>query len=196
MGTGFWAAPMLGIVLLLAGFGVFLLVRAWPRKPELSAEERSDMADTPMPPLQRRASWGLVIGVVTFGALTAILVTKGAATYWEDDNFRLSVMALFIVGLVAQAAITSFPLIGADARKRLDERDRAVLARAGTAQSTLVLLGLATWLVILGQRFHDQGAVPMVYLYLIFGSVVLLMMIGQSLGILLGYWIGVPDGEG
>jgi len=196
VGARFWAAPMLGAVVVLAIFGIVLLARSWPRKPALSTEERADIADTPMPSLQKRAWWGFVIGVVTFGGLTAILVTRGAVAYWEDDNFRLSVVAFFIIGLVAQAAVTTFPYISEEARRRLDERDRAVLGRAATAQTALIVLGLAAWLVILGQRFHDQGAVPMVYLYLIFGSVILLMMIGQSLGILLGYWIGVPDGEG
>ena len=35
----------------------------------------------------------------------------------------------------------------------------------------------------------------MVYLYLIFGSVILVMMITQSLGILLGHWIGQRYGK-
>jgi hypothetical protein len=63
-------------------------------------------------------------------------------------------------------------------------------------QSTAVLLALAAWLVGLTQRFHDQGAVPMVYMYLIFGSIILVMMIAQSLGVLLFYWIGVGNAEG
>ena len=71
-----------------------------------------------------------------------------------------------------------------------------MLARAPVAQTALIVLGLAGWMVTLAQRFHDEGAVPMVYMYLIFGSVILLMLIGQSLGILLGYWLGMRSGEG
>jgi len=78
----------------------------------------------------------------------------------------------------------------------VDERDRAILARAPIVQSTAVLLSLAAWLVSLGQKFHEQGVVPMVYLYLLFGSIVLIMMIAQSFGVLLFYWIGVGNAEG
>ena len=117
-------------------------------------------------------------------------------TYWVDDDLRLLVLGIFRFGLLGSVGVTNLPLIQLRVRDQLDERDRAVLARAPTAQSTLVLLGLATWLVTLTQRFHDEGAVPVVYLYLIFGSVILLMMIGQSLGIILGYWFGARNGEG
>jgi hypothetical protein len=63
---------------------------------------------------------------------------------------------------------------------RFDERDRQVLAQAGTYQIGFVLVSLAIWLVALGQHFHAEGAVPMVYLYLMFGSIVMISFIGQS----------------
>jgi hypothetical protein len=78
----------------------------------------------------------------------------------------------------------------------LDERDRIVLSRAGTLQTGLVLIAMAAWLITLTERFREQGAVPVVYLYWIFGSLILVNLIGQSLGILLGYWIGSANGEG
>lgn len=34
----------------------------------------------------------------------------------------------------------------------------------------------------------------MVYMHLLFGSIILVMMIAQSLGILLFYWIGTGNG--
>ena len=75
------------------------------------------------------------------------------------------------------------------------ERDRAILARAPLAQSTGLILVLAIWMISLGQMFHAEGVVPMVYIYLIFGSVILTSLIAQSVGILLGYWLGVGRGE-
>jgi hypothetical protein len=191
-----WMVPLLGVVSVLAVVVVVFLTRAWPRKPELSAEELAEMADAPMPKLQKGAWWGLVIAVVAFGVIAAILTTKGAITYWEDDDLRLLVLGIFLVGLLGSVGVTNLPLAQPEVRKQLDERDRAVLARAPTGQSTLMILGLAAWTVMLTQRFHDEGAIPVVYMYLIFGSVILLMMIGQSLGILLGYWFGGRDGEG
>jgi hypothetical protein len=48
---------------------------------------------------------------------------------------------------------------------------------------------------VLTERFHEQGVVPIVYLNLMFGSVILVTMNAQSVGILLGHWIGgrYPD---
>ncbi len=196
MTTQGWMVPLFGIVILLAVVAVVHLVRVWPRKPELSPEEQAEMGDAPMPTMQKRAWWGFVISVAAFGVIAAILTTKGAMTYWEDDDLRLIVLGIFMAGLLGSVGVTNLPLIRLRARKQLDERDRAVLARSPKAQPTLMILGLAAWLVTLTQRFHDEGAVPVVYLYLIFGSVILLMMIGQSLGILIGYWIGARNGEG
>jgi hypothetical protein len=181
-----WMFPLLGAVVLLAIVAVVHLRRMWPRRADLTPEETAEMADAPMPMMQRHALWGLVIGVAALGAISAILTINGADTYWVDDNLRLLVVGIFMAGLLGTVGVTNLPLILQRVRTQLDERDRAVLARAPTAQSTLMLLGLAAWMVTLTQRFHEEGAVPVVYLYLIFGTIILLMMIGQSLGILLG----------
>jgi len=191
-----WMVPMLGGVVLLALVAVVLLVRSWPRKPRLSPEELADIAETPMPTLQKRAWLALSIGIGALAIITAILSSKGATSYWVDDDLRLVILGIFMVGLLGSFGVTNLQLMRLRGRKQLDERDRAVLARAPTAQMTLVVLGVAAWVIGLTQHFHDEGTVPVVYLYLMFGSVILLMMIGQSLGILLGYWFGVRNGEG
>ncbi len=71
-----------------------------------------------------------------------------------------------------------------------------VLSRAGAIQSGVVLVALAAWILALANRFHDQGAVPVVYLYLLFGSIIIFNFIGQSVGILVGYWFVARHGEG
>jgi hypothetical protein len=190
-----WMVPLLGIVSLLAVVAVVYLMRVWPRKPELSPEELAEIGDAPMPTMQKRAIWGFVIGMAAFAIIAAILSAKGAMAYWEDDNLRLQVLGIFMIGLLGSVGVTHLPLIHRRARRQLDERDRTVLSHAPAAQTALVVLGLAAWVVTLAQRFHDTGVVPVVYLYLIFGSVILLMVIGQSLGVLVGYWIGVRDGQ-
>jgi hypothetical protein len=148
-----------------------------------------------MPLLQKRAWWGLLVVVATLATISAILIDQGAATYWEDDSLRLTVVGIFIAGLFAYAGILLVTTLRGG-RQKLDERDRVVLSRAGTIQSGLVLIALAGWLITLAERFREQGAVPVVYLYLLFGSIVLINLLGQSLGILLGYWMGSGNGEG
>ncbi|MDH3733171.1 MAG: hypothetical protein OEU54_06530 [Gemmatimonadota bacterium] len=191
-----WMVPTLATVVALAVIALVLVIRTWPARPDLSPEEMADLASTPMPTLQRMAWWGFAIGVTSFGVIAFLLSTRGVMTYWEDDGFRLFVLGVFLVGLLGSVGVTNLPLVRLQSTGGLDERDRAVLARAPTAQMTLALLGLAAWLVALGQKFHDEGAVPMVYLYILFGTVVLLMMIGQSVGIILGYWFGARNAEG
>jgi len=188
-----WLMAVFGTVVLLAAVFVVHLVRAWPRVPQLTSEEAADMADAPMPSLQKRALWGLVIGATALVAISVLLAREGLAASDRDDALRLVVLGMFLAGLLGSAAVTNLPLLRVPARENLDERDRVVLARAPTAQVALMILGLVVWVIALSERFHDAGSVPVVYLYLIFGSIILLMMVGQSLGILLGYWIGVRD---
>ena len=186
--------PLLVAVVLIGVVGAVLVTRAWPRAAQLSPEERDEMARAPMPALQKRAWWGLAIGGVTLAAITAILTTKGAAAYWENDDLRLFVVAIFLGGLFAYVAVVLLALVKEERDGSLDERDQAILRRASTAQSAAILLALAAWLTALPKMFHSEGAVPVVYLYLMFGSVVLVHMIGQSVGILLGYWFAARHG--
>jgi hypothetical protein len=186
----------LGGVIVLAAVAVALLIRAWPRRPDLTAEERAEMAAAPMPALKKRALLGLAIGVTTATITTWLVASNGAAEYWENDDLRLQVVIIFIVGLVAHAVGTALLMAKDERAGGIDERDRAILARAPVVQSTAVLLALGAWTTSFTLRFHEQGAVPMVYMYLLFGSVILVMMIAQSLGVLLFYWIGVGNAEG
>ena len=114
----------------------------------------------------------------------------------ENDSLRLTVVGIFIGGLFAYVAILLLAVAKGKAEGNLDERDRRILGQASTAQSALILLSLAAWMIYLAEKFRDAGAVPVVYLYLIFGSVVIVNIIGQAVGILLGYWRLARYGEG
>jgi len=190
-----WLPVVLIAVVVLGVVAVALLVKSMPKRGEISAQDRAEMAATPMPPLQKRAWWGLSVTVATLATISVILIDRGAATYWENDSLRLTVVGIFMGGLFAYVGTLVLPLLKGGLQ-RLDERDRIVLSRAGSIQSVLVLIALAGWLITLAERFHEQGAIPVVYLYLIFGSIVLINLLGQSLGILLGYWMGSANGEG
>lgn len=191
----FWSIPLLGTVILLAVVGVMLLMRAASGRKPLSGEERDEMASSPMPPLQKRAWLGLLISVATFLVIAMILFDRGAAEYWDNDSLRLTVVGIFIGGMVIYTGVFLASLVKMEREGRVDERDRAILARAPNAQSIAVILSLAAWLIYLAEKFHDQGTVPVVYLYLIFGSSILVTLIGQSLGVLLGYWVVARYGQ-
>lgn len=190
-----WMPLTLVTVVLLAAVAIVLLIRARPRRTPATAEERREMADVPMPLLQKRALWNLLIGVATLGTIATILGKTGAAAYWENDDLRLTVVGIFIAGLIGYVLVLLLT-VGIDPKRKLDERDRLILSHAPNAQSAAMLLALAAWLVSLTEMYHEQQAVPVVYLYLMFGSIVLINLIGQSVGILLGYWMQVGHGEG
>jgi hypothetical protein len=190
-----WIAPMLASIVLLGATAGILLTRHRPKKSDLSPEEHAELASAPATALERRAWIGLGIGLGSLGTIAAILMTQGAVASWESDGLRLAVLGIFTAGLAGSALSTSLLALPGQSRPRLDERDRAVLARAAMAQSILMILGLAAWTIALSERFRDEGAVPVLYLNLIFGSIVLLMMIGQAAGILLGYRLRAYDAQ-
>ena len=194
MGLSSLLAPILGVTLVGLAVGAFLLLRSLPRGP-LSPEERGELAKAPMSSLHRRAWWGLAISGLTLVSVASILFSQGAAAYWENDDLRLLVMGIFLGGMFAYVAVVLVASARDEHANRLDERDQVILRRAATTQVAMVILTLAAWLVALPKMFHEQGAVPVVYLYLMFGSVILVTLLGQSLGILIGYWIGGRFGQ-
>jgi len=194
--SSIWFFPILLSLIGLGIVGGFLLVRAWPRGAAQTPEERAEMASAPMPPLQKRAWWSLLIGVVTGSTIATLLSMNGAVEYWENDSFRLTVTGIFIGGLLLYAVVLSSSVMKSKRSGTLDERDKQILSRSPNAQSAAVLLALAAWMICLTEKFRDQGAVPVVYLYWIFGSIVLVNIIAQAIGILLGYWMVARHGEG
>lgn len=191
---GFWPI-VLGIVVVLAVIAGFILVRVWPSRHLVSDSEAKEMASAPMSASQKGAWCGLLVGVATLITIIAILANTGAAEYWENDNLRMLVVAIFILGIVAHPLLSNMFHIKSRWERCIDEREDAIVSRASIVQPPAILITMAFWLVTLTREYHDQGAVPVVYLYLIFGSIVLVMMIAQSAGVLLGHFIGSRYGQ-
>ena len=98
--------------------------------------------------------------------------------------------------MIGHAIVLYVPLQGLRKRGGLDERDRRIVDRAPAFQGLLMILVLAAWVLGLGEAYHDPGAVPVVYLNLIFGSTLLMHALGMSLGIIVGYRRSNVDAEG
>ena len=191
-----WSATILMIVVLLAAVPIYALFRVWRGRPRLTDPERTEAAASPLTLLQRNAWLGVAVGVAALGTIAALINTYGVAEYWNNDSFRLAIVGLYIGALVVCAVLLSASTAARKKTPRFDERDRQVLSQAGNYQIGFVLVSLAIWLVTLGERFHAEGAVPMVYLYLMFGSIVMISFIGQAVGILISYWLGERFGQG
>jgi len=144
-----------------------------------------------MAPLQKRALYGLGIGIVWAIAIIVVFMVKGGVNaYTGDPSMRAILAALFIGGLIAYLAILFTPR-----RKRgqveatMDERDKVIMGRAPVVQLWAVFISLAIWTITLTEIYWDQGQIPVIYPYLISMSLLIVNVLSQSIGILVGYWM-------
>ena len=140
-----------------------------------------------MAPLQKRALYSLLIGLVLAIALIAVFVTRDINTFNSDLGFRLIVYALWIGVPLVYLVVVNLTL-----RKpgQIDERDKTIMERAPRIQFLAVLFSLMAWMIALTEAYWDQGQVPVVFLTLIIISTLIISTLAQSLGILIGYWRG------
>jgi nicotinamide riboside transporter PnuC len=139
-----------------------------------------------MAPLQKRALYSFVIGLVLTIALVAVLVARGSVTALESDlNLRL-IMYAVLIGI----PLVYLVLVYLTLRKptQFDERDRRIIERSSRAQWLAVIFTLVVWTIALTEIYRDQGQVPITFLNLIFMSTLIIGTLAQSLGILVGYW--------
>ena len=139
-----------------------------------------------MAPLQKRALYGLVFGVIWAIAIIVVFILKGGvSTFNDDQGFRLIIDGLWVGGLIVYLLL--FETIG---RKPslLDERDRLIMAKTPRIQWLAVIFSLVAWLIALTESYHDAGQIPVIFLYLIFMSIIIVSSVAQSVGILIGYW--------
>jgi hypothetical protein len=139
-----------------------------------------------MAPMQKRAWYGLATGSAFAIALLAVFIIKGGiATFNEDPGFRITVDILWVGGLVANLILVNLAF-----RKPglVDERDRLIIDRSPRIQWLAVVFSLVAWTIALTEAYWETGQIPVVFLYLIFMSILIVSTLAQSLGILIGYW--------
>jgi hypothetical protein len=70
----------------------------------------------------------------------------------------------------------------------VDERDRLIVDRAPRIQWLSVVFTMVAWTIALTEIYHQTGLIPSIFLYVIFMSILIVSTLGQSLGIIIGYW--------
>ena len=139
-----------------------------------------------MAPLQKRALYSFVIGLVLTIGLIAVFVAQGDITAFERDlNLRLITYAVLI-----GVPLIYLILVNLTLRKptQVDERDRLIIERSSRAQWLAVIFSLVVWTIALTEIYQDQGQVPIAFLNLMLWSTLIISALAQSLGILVGYW--------
>lgn len=61
------------------------------------------------------------------------------------------------------------------------------MARAPRIQWLAVVFSLVVWVIALTESYHDAGRIPIIFLYLIFMSTLIVSVVAQCIGILIGY---------
>jgi ABC-type uncharacterized transport system permease subunit len=141
----------------------------------------------PTAPMQRLVRWSLLLGLPLAAAAGVVVAWFGPIVY-DDDAIRLLVTGLLLASLVVLAAPTL--LVGVWSSRgdeKLDERDRAILARAPAGQAAAMLVVLAVWVIALTESFRGEPGIPDVFLNLIFWSCLLVSQLASNVGILIGY---------
>jgi hypothetical protein len=142
----------------------------------------------PTAPLQRLVRWCLALGLIPLVIAAGLVAWRGPATYSDDDIVRLTVTTLLVAGMLLLVAPTLFAGTWASrGDARLDERDRAILARAPAHQAAAMLVVLAVWMIALQETYRDSSGIPEVFLYLIFWSCLLVSQLASNVSILVGY---------
>ena len=139
-----------------------------------------------MAPLQKRALYSLVSGLIVTVAFVVVIATQGdMAAFDSNRNVRLFMYAL-LIGVPLIYLVLVNPILRRP--RMVDERDRVIIERSSRTQWLTVIFSLAAWTIILTEIYWDQGQVPITFLNLIFISTLIISTLAQSLGILLGYW--------
>lgn len=139
-----------------------------------------------MAPLQKRAWWGLAVGLAFAVAFILVFALMGGIDNFDEDrNFRITIDALWIGGLVANLVIMELTL---RRPAQVDERDRLVLERAPRVQWLAVVFTMVAWVIALTEVYHATNLVPSAYLFIIIMSVLIVSSLSGCLGIIIGYW--------
>lgn len=137
-----------------------------------------------MAPLQKRAAYGLIFGIVWAIAITVVFFFKGgAAVFDKDEIFRLTMDGIWVGGLIVYLVLFQTIIRKSNL---VDERDKLIYDRSPRIQWISVIITMAAWIVGLSAGFKGQG-IPSVYLYMMFFTILCVSAISGCTGILIGY---------
>ena len=139
-----------------------------------------------MAPLQKRAWWGLVLGLAFGLAFIIVFFSMGGIEQFDEDrNFRIIIDILAIAALVVNLFTLNISLRRPG---MVDERDLKIIGWAPRVQWLAVIFTLAAWTIGLTVYYDTTGQVPSAFLFIIMLSVLVISTLAQSLGIIIGYW--------
>ncbi|HUV52335.1 MAG TPA: hypothetical protein VMW64_04585 [Dehalococcoidia bacterium] len=141
-----------------------------------------------MTPLQKRAWLGLGVGVGMSLAILAVFIARGVTSFDDDLVLRGITYVLCVGGLLVYGVTLRIKRRKPGRSEVLvDERDEKIIKRATMVQLWAVLLSLFIWAIALTEAYWGEKSVPIIFAYLIAISGLIVSIIGQAIGILIGY---------
>ena len=139
-----------------------------------------------MAPLQKRALYSLLIGLIFTIALVVILITEGGITAFDTSEILRWMIYAALIGV----PLAYLLLIDLSLSKptELDERDKLIILKANRIQWLAVIFSIVIWVIALTETYRVERQVPIDFLTLIMISILIISTLAQSLGILIGYW--------
>ena len=146
-----------------------------------------------MAPLQKRALYSLLIGLIFTIALVVILIMEGGITAFDTSEILRWMIYAALIGV----PLVYLLLIDLSLRKptELDERDKFIILKANRIQWLAVIFSIVIWVIALTETYRVERQVPVDFLTLIMISILIISTLAQSLGILIGYWKTKLDRE-
>jgi hypothetical protein len=142
-----------------------------------------------MAPLQKRAWYGLALGMVGVIAIIVVFIAYGGFhAYITEQGLRI-IVGLIILLEVAGYSILMFltPLKTGPTDVNYDERDSYIKNGVLRLQLYSVLASVGIWVVVLSSVHGVYGQISGGYPYLIFMSTLIINTLAMSVGILYGY---------
>lgn len=175
------------IIALVFAFAAFYIPVRWAQRrlPPIALPPGESM---PATALQRLAGRTLSAVLLLTLAAAAVVVYSGVEAWWEKDAVRLTATGFLIAALLVFALYMSrvWRWI-ARGDGALDERDRAILAAAPAGQGPAMLVTLAAWMIGLIETHQSTHMIHAAFLYLIFWSCVMVSVLAQLAGVVVGY---------
>ena len=175
------------VATLLVAFAVLAYTLRASRR-SLPALVLPDGESLPSTPVQRLAARAL-IGVTVFAVAAAAVVTHhGLQATWDQDIIRWTATGLLMAALaVFSVYMTQVGRWLATDDGPCDERDRAIIATAGSGQAPAIIVTLAAWMIALTERYHVTHLIPSAALYAIFWSCIMVSLMALLAGVVIGY---------
>jgi hypothetical protein len=121
-------------------------------------------------------------------AIAAVFIARGVTSFDDDFVLRAITYVLCVGGLLVYAVTLRIKRRKPDSSEVLvDERDKEIVRRATMVQVWAVLLSLFIWAIALTEAYWGQKSIPIIFVYLIAISSLIVNILAQAIGILIGY---------